>query len=803
MTKKVKRLWLSLFTATALLGAAMFSLTAKTSFAANEPIELSSLTKPDKYVEYTVDGDFTEFDAYGVGKDSKTGALKPASCYLQTSNGNKHGMLYLDGRFSAPSVADSAITLAWTAPSDGTFNAKNAVLRLNPNGGKGANANADGIRFFVAVTDDLTAMTSFKLLTQELWKTIDYTASTETRISFVNCLQNISLKNGQSIVIIADCGTAKKNSFDLFSLEYSFDFTEENGKAKEYSFGSPYTYYKYQSLAQDADKIPDSEMEKITAVEIMDNFSFGKLLLKNIAEKPSEPEQPVTPGGDADKGDKDDKGDNDDEPKNNVEFSAPTTAASVFAQGVFTEYDGYVADKNGQAKYGSYYIHDSGNGNKNGLVYLNNRFTPGTIKDSSTALVWTAPTSGTLNVTDAKILLNPAGGKGANANADGVRIAIAVTDKYTASSQLKVLSESFWNQMSYIANEETAVTVTDYINGLELTANQSLAIIINAGKDRKNSMDIVRIQLEFGFGDKTYSLGEGELIAKYQEIAKEEDKFTGEYAAKADNHSEGFSFCYFTLEQLIESSYGDVKVGESVANTYPSVGTITEEEMYYESSTKAYDGFNGSSIDLSTVGEGYVSVTVGEGVVAFKLEIKQNGRVKIDEDSFIKLLQEGNSDGIRFRILRNNDVMYPSNGSWFCTKSDKTVNLKDIPVFDVSEEDAIYFVFDKYCNETEDNLTADFVVHFAKEGEDYTETKRLVLGASNVQGGNGWSYVKLEIEGDNYDNIINSPLNGGGSITVSCSANATEAVLPAVIAMLAIAFIMITIRRGKKDEKNN
>lgn len=787
MTKKVKTLWLTLFTTVAILATTMFSLTAKTGFAAaNEPIERTALTKPDEYVEYTVDGDFTEFDAYAPTYDSNTSALKPASCYLRTSSGNNHGMVYLDGRFSTPSIADAKIVLAWTAPSNGTFDATTAVLRLNPNGGKGANANADGIRFFVAVTDNLTAMTSFKLLTKELWNENGYEASTETKISFVDCLKNISLTEGQSIVIVADPGAARKNALDLFSFNYTFDFTVTGGQKTTYNFGSSYIYLKYQTLAEEKDKITGDALSSVA--QSMDNFSFGKLELKNIAVKKNEPEAPVTPGEDGGEG----------ETQNKVEFSAPSTEASIFAQGVFTEYDGYHAEAAGQTKYGSYYIHDKENTTKNGLVYLNNRFTPGTIKDSSTALVWTAPSDGTLNVTNAKILLNPDGGKGANASADGIRVAIAVTDKYTTSNSLKVLSESFWNNIPYTANEETAVSVTDYLNELELKKNQSLAIIVNAGKDRKNAMDIVRIQLEFGFGDKTYAFGEGEIIAKFQSVAKEEDKLTGSYADKATNCSEGFSFCYFTLEKLIESSYDDVEIGETVANTYPKLGAITEEEMYYEDSNKKYDGFDGTSIDISTAGEGHVVVTVSDSVAAFKLEIKQSGRVQIDDDSFIKLLQEGNSDGIRFRILRNQDVIYPTNGSWVCTKSDKAVKLTDVPVFDVTEGDVIYFAFDKYCNVTEDNVQTDLVVHFAKTGETYTDTYRLVLGASGVQGENGWSYVKLSIASDDYDNIITVPLKNGG-----CSADASEAVVPAAIAMTAIMFIIITVRRRRKDEKNN
>ena len=182
--------------------------------------------------------------------------------------------------------------------------------------------------------------------------------------------------------------------------------------------------------------------------------------------------------------------------------------------------------------------------------------------------------------------------------------------------------------------------------------------------------------------------------------------------------------------------------------------------------------------------------------VAIKLNVEGAGRIKIHTDSFIKFLNDGSSDGVRFRIMRNNEVVFPANGGWLGVRDRTTIYLNDIDVFSVEEGDDLYFVFDCVGNTICDEAIVDFIVIYAADGETNTATYQLSgnipaheNATESLQGLNGWSFVSLEISGDINTNVFAATKRSG------CAGKADTF---GVAAILVCCAAIITKKRREK-----
>lgn len=223
-------------------------------------------------------------------------------------------------------------------------------------------------------------------------------------------------------------------------------------------------------------------------------------------------------------------------------------------------------------------------------------------------------------------------------------------------------------------------------------------------------------------------------------VALDEERTRGDWAIEYVNMS---------------GDYSAYEVGAAVDADYNSVSEVSEYDTNFNSVSKTYYSADNVDARLAYTENG-VAITPGEDMSsAIKLNIKGAGRVKIHPDSYIKFNNDGTSDGVRFRIMKNDQVVFPSSGEWFGIRDKKTFYLDSVDVFSVDEGDDLYFVFDCVGNTVCDEAIVDFIVVYAADGEANTETYQLSGNipahektTESLQGLNGWSFVSLEISGD-------------------------------------------------------
>lgn len=180
-------------------------------------------------------------------------------------------------------------------------------------------------------------------------------------------------------------------------------------------------------------------------------------------------------------------------------------------------------------------------------------------------------------------------------------------------------------------------------------------------------------------------------------------------------------------DMTVATDYSSTVVGEAEARSYTSLDKnkmIFEEMTYFP--TLARWGIAGRSFLQIENG----SMHPGEiYAAAIGIKMPAKGRVDISDTVFKYDLHaepdaEGDkSDGVRIRVLRNNDVIWPTDGSWQ-ELNDGAEKIFDIPVFEVNEGDTIYVIVDCGANgkNNYDLTYVSIIAHFAEDGSDWTNT---------------------------------------------------------------------------------
>ena len=304
------------------------------------------------------------------------------------------------------------------------------------------------------------------------------------------------------------------------------------------------------------------------------------------------------------------------------------------------------------------------------------------------------------------------------------------------------------------------------------------------------------------------------LLASYADGSTEtlnmNDDFVFDYEVLADNGVRiksvtgkgNWSMAYLN----VSGDYSTATVGEAqdADAQFVSVGSVESAKLSFNSLSGYY--YSADNVDARiTLSDAGIDILPGlQAPIAFKLDIGAAGRVQIHADSFITFNNDGMSNGIRFMVLRNDEIVYPASGGWKNIRDNGTLYLSDIPVFSVGADDSVYFVFDSFGDTTSDETKLDIIALFAAEGEDSTAVYHLMdealahaNGDGALQDHNGWSYVTLSLQNAPQDGVFVNAGSGMDWMVFGICAGA--AVIAA--AGIAVAVVFIKKKRGKKTDE--
>ena len=184
-------------------------------------------------------------------------------------------------------------------------------------------------------------------------------------------------------------------------------------------------------------------------------------------------------------------------------------------------------------------------------------------------------------------------------------------------------------------------------------------------------------------------------------------------------------FKYMYIE--IPPDYSGTTVEDAVDREFKSVkdGLFVKEEMIFSSQMNKW----------TIIGQSFFEIKLNEispslqyaAAVAF--EIPEDGRLDVsgaqvqhaawraepDENGDI-------SDGVRFRIMKNNEIVFPAGENDWQVLDGSQVFTVQCDAFSVKQGDVIYFIVDSITTANYDTTSLNFAAHFAKDGDNYTTT---------------------------------------------------------------------------------
>ena len=372
--------------------------------------------------------------------------------------------------------------------------------------------------------------------------------------------------------------------------------------------------------------------------------------------------------------------------------------------------------------------------------------------------------------------------------ADGIEYAVIYYSKET-NKYYSVLEEK-WTTFKAEYEVDVELNRTD-IPAVNMKKDDKLMVAF--GNKENKIMDFIThsyVNLE-----ATYANGISESLNMMDDFTfiKEGDSVT---AFDRDNSVGNWSITYIR----IASDYSSVIVSDAVVGEYLSVGNITEEELSFNKVQKEYVAVGNADGKIKFSGTDVTVCPGEENPVAFRLKIGKTGKALIHEDSFLKFENDGSSNGIRFRILKNDEIIYPANGGWMNVRDNATFSLSGIDVFRITEYDNLYFVFDCFGDTTMDTTKVDFVILFAPQDGAETEVFHLAdnivlheRDSDSRQNLEGWAYLSLHLENDPNSGIILGKIGREEGCRSSLSLN--------VVLMTTLTCTVCITARRKKDEK--
>ncbi len=358
-------------------------------------------------------------------------------------------------------------------------------------------------------------------------------------------------------------------------------------------------------------------------------------------------------------------------------------------------------------------------------------------------------------------------------SADGVRWSI-VYKKIDDNGEAKFYSVNnpVWtiHEIDNRYGKTIAKTHTDFPE-VEMKKNEQLMIVFDNNK--VTGYDTIALQVDLQYRGASGKLKTCNIL---DEVLPSE---TMTY--------EHWSFNYLKMGQ----DYSDTKIGEASDATFESVGNFEVEELSYDLSADKWVSYDYP--DISVYSKDYLFYLSPDEnrAVAVALKIGKAGRIAIDDDTFVRLDEAGASNGVRFRILKNDEIIYPTQNGWKYTRNINKQSVQGVPVLEIDEDDVIYFVVDSFGSSLSDLTECNFVVHFATDNEDYTESYIFSDSYSNVARG-GWSYYSIAFANEPYSGVF---VEGGSG----CSSSVDAGVF--VIIPLLATFAAVIIFRRRRNSK--
>ncbi len=356
-----------------------------------------------------------------------------------------------------------------------------------------------------------------------------------------------------------------------------------------------------------------------------------------------------------------------------------------------------------------------------------------------------------------------------SANTDGFRFAFLYKSVDGANVSYYSVRESIWELVQPKQDAEVYRILENELPTVKMKSGDSLMIVYDNNKTTDYDTQDSYINATCYYDNGT--------VATHN--------LCDEITIAADNASVVTGHWSIKLLQMA-SDYSDMVLGEASDLSEALDVTYTTEALEWDLINKKYISTFDGDISVSKNGDAIEVMPGVENCVAFAYTASEKGRILVGDDSYVNFLNDGFSNGIRLRVLKNETVVYPSAGGWKNYLDEKTFYLKDMPVVDVEKDDQIIFVIDSFGEITSDTAQVDFIVHFAKEGENYTKSSQLSAEfASPQENKSEWSYLSLLF--DDADSSV---------IDVSKGAGGLEPWLIAVIAVgsaLVVAGIAVTV----------
>lgn len=365
----------------------------------------------------------------------------------------------------------------------------------------------------------------------------------------------------------------------------------------------------------------------------------------------------------------------------------------------------------------------------------------------NTAVTFTASEDCTAAIT--RLYLQMSAHEGIRSNvADGVRWSVVYMQiDENGEEKYYAVTDPVWtvHEHNGYDTKATTATHTDFPN-VEMKAGERLMVVFDNNKI--TGYDTIAMQIDLQYVDGNGSLKTCNLL--------------DEVVPNDTNTYEHWSFKYLRMGQ----DYSDTVIDEATSQTFESIGKIETGDLEYGVSAEKWLSYDYPDIGVYTQ-DNLLYVTPDENrAVAVALKIGKAGRIMIDEDTYIRLDCAGLSNGIRFRILKNDEIIYPAQNGWKYVRNDKQVSVQGIPVLSVNENDVIYFVVDAFGNSSEDATECNFVVHFAEGEDEYTESYIFSDSYADEARG-GWSYQWIDFPAEKYTGVIAAKSGSGCGSTVS------------------------------------
>lgn len=377
---------------------------------------------------------------------------------------------------------------------------------------------------------------------------------------------------------------------------------------------------------------------------------------------------------------------------------------------------------------------------------------------------------------DGKIFFTKVSYQVTNAQSDGVNFGVFAN---VDGSNYSLIENATWNETT--AKE----SVTLNLPSLELNADDEIYFVLHPYKSNSYDSCNVTIELVYKVGDveKKYSLSE-------------------DYSNKQGKNNFEYRWSQVALD------YNDIVVGEAVDRTFTEVEYLKTEELVFSETQNRWFSLN---YEFSMIEPASMHPVIGTDLAA-AVKFEKAGRICFDESASVQMTQYGytdnqgdTSDGVRFRIMLNDKIIFPASGEWKTIKDNNEVALTMEPI-SVKAGDVLYFVIN--CNVTMnyDTLNTNLIVHFAEDGSDYTKTYSIANDFSGTQGENDWYYYEISFEkpvtpdpgpsdGDD-DPIIVNPEKPGKSCKNAVSAESGGF---AVALMLLFAGVILFKKRQGRD----